>query len=401
MSRNPLPSHHPSAIKTKDATSERHQSGVHVKKAMASARNATRTSGASTPCAAASRNSGASRQGTKSSPATTSSPLRSSLQSSSGYEGMLTLKTIVSLMITATPVLLMTTGCGRSESAESRTAFDRFEAKPFVTSPGFGTRLHVSLDGKSYAISIFPGPAGLVHSRTYNLYAATPGGRYFYTPKTDRFEFKVDYAFMPSSEAFQNWVASLQAGWKTPALAAIALPGTFGSDGPVSLHQDKRAVRLLSSAIDQIRAATGATSFHLSGVSAAGPVIAGLVAERRDVTSAAIASAPFDLQSELRYRGIPRLYSSPANPIDGSQFISEVARSKTKIVLIADRKDKTVPYQQSKNFARAIRKAGGSIDLEAAAGSGPDHRFLTEYAVARMLQMSREQRSSSRRDAVR
>ena len=205
----------------------------------------------------------------------------------------------------------MSTGCSRSETANSRTALDRLDAKPFAVRPGYGTRLHISMDGKSYAILIFPGPGGLVHNRVYDLYVATPGGRYFYTAKTDSFELKLDYAFMPDSEEFQNWVASMQVGWKNPSFAAIALPGTFGSDGPVSLHQDKKAIRLLSVAIDQIRAATGATSFNISGVSAAGPVIAGLVAERRDVTSAVIASAPFDLQSELRYRGIPRPYSSP------------------------------------------------------------------------------------------
>ena len=70
------------------------------------------------------------------------------------------------------------------------------------------------------------------------------------------------------------------------------------------------------------------------------------------------------------------------------------------MLLIADRRDKTVPYEQSEMFARAVRQAGGSVDLEDAEGSGPDHHFLIEYAVARMLQISRGQQPSSGRDAV-
>lgn len=303
--------------------------------------------------------------------------------------------------IGATAIVTTTASCSDETSIleRQRAALAAMDGKPFDLSGAGGLRLPLPIADTTYGLTLFPGRGGLVHSPSYRVYVATPGGRYYYTARTDSFEYKLDYSFMPTAAAFQSWISSIQDGWGDPAVVGMALPGTFGSDGPVSLHQDKAAVRILDEALDRLKSLTGARSFDLSGVSAAGPVIAGLLATRSDVASAVIASAPFDLRRELHDRGIPRPYTSPSDPVDGTDFVEGVARSGAKIVLVGDPDDRTVPWAQSEDFATAVRKAGGSIATETARGAGPDHHFLIEYAVGRMMQLADERRG--RRGGIR
>ena len=165
----------------------------------------------------------------------------------------------------------------------------------------------------------------------------------------------------------------------------IARPGAYGSSGDHSQRRRPREARLVSAALDAIKARYGVGQYFLAGQSGGGTIVAAMLNMRTDVECAVMASGNVAVwkRMQLLYPGVKvetdaTGYSDPYDPVD---HVSQIRRSPPpRIFVLADRQDATVPFESQNYYVRQLVNAGFSPSLVILSAPGPTHHGLGHKA---------------------
>ncbi|MFK3777612.1 alpha/beta hydrolase family protein [Agrobacterium sp. NPDC089420] len=144
----------------------------------------------------------------------------------------------------------------------------------------------------------------------------------------------------------------------------MARPGIYGSSGDHNRRRHPREIALMDRALDLIKQRYDVSSFILTGHSAGGQIVAGLLNRREDVAAAVITSGLVSVKQvsafwERRRRLPGKLLYNAADFYDP---ITEIDRIPTEprpgIYLLSDPEDRVVPFFSQLFYVRRLRAAG-------------------------------------------
>lgn len=144
----------------------------------------------------------------------------------------------------------------------------------------------------------------------------------------------------------------------------MARPGIYGSSGDHNKRRHLREIMLVDRALDLIKKKHKISSFILTGHSAGGQIVAGLLNRRKDVSAVVITSGLVSVKQVSafweRRRRLPGklLYNAAAfyDPIDEIDGIQTDPRP--DIYLLSDPEDRAVPFFSQLFYVRRLRAAG-------------------------------------------
>jgi hypothetical protein len=176
---------------------------------------------------------------------------------------------------------------------------------------------------------------------------------------------------------------SAQAGG-LPALF-IARPGAYGSSGDHSQRRRPREARLMTAALDAIKARYGVGQYFLAGQSGGGTIVAAMLNMRSDVECAVMASGNVAVWKRMQLLTPGAKvdkdatgYSDPYDPVD---HVSQIRRSPPpRIFVLADREDRTVPFESQNHYVQQLVNTGFSPSLVTLNAQGSAHHGLAHKA---------------------
>ena len=140
----------------------------------------------------------------------------------------------------------------------------------------------------------------------------------------------------------------------------LARPGTHGSSGNHGERRRPREVKLMTAALDAIKARHGVQRFHLSGQSGGGHITGAMLNMRQDIECAAISSGAVAV-----WKRVELLRGSRAQDTTGFSDsydpVSEVARIRRapppRIFVLSDPEDRTVPFGSQEFYVAKLVEA--------------------------------------------
>lgn len=144
----------------------------------------------------------------------------------------------------------------------------------------------------------------------------------------------------------------------------LARPGIHGSSGDHNQRRHEREIALMDRTIDMLKKRYKISSLILTGHSAGGQIVGGLLNRRTDIAAAVITSGLVSVKQVSafweRKRKIPgRLLYNAKNFYDP---VSEIGRiptdSRPEIYVISDPEDRVVPFYSQLFYVRKLRAAG-------------------------------------------
>lgn len=161
-------------------------------------------------------------------------------------------------------------------------------------------------------------------------------------------------------------------------------PGTGGSTG--SQWRDGKTVRetaLVGAALDRLARRHGIARWAIAGQSGGASLAANLLAGRRDVACAALASGPLALALQLAAQGAdPALLGELDDPLRRvADLVPDPGR---RVLVLSDAADELVPLPVQAGWVEAARGRGIAVEhlVRGRWAAGPLHHDLTWPAVA-------------------
>lgn len=144
----------------------------------------------------------------------------------------------------------------------------------------------------------------------------------------------------------------------------MARPGIYGSSGDHNKRRHLREIMLMDRALDLIREKHNISSFILTGHSAGGQIVAGLINRRTDISAVVITSGLVSVKQvssfwERRRRISGKLLYNSAKFYDPVDEINRIQTDpRPDIYVLSDPEDRTVPFFSQLFYVRRLRAAG-------------------------------------------
>jgi pimeloyl-ACP methyl ester carboxylesterase len=167
----------------------------------------------------------------------------------------------------------------------------------------------------------------------------------------------------------------------------VARPGAYGSSGDHLLRRRPREIRLINAALDALKAIHAVQAFYIAGQSGGGHSAASLLALRRDIACAVIASAPASTRVYDMERGFtvpPGVFFDPAVHVD-----SIASSSPPRIFILADPRDTKVSFSSQRDYFERLTQVGLPARLLIAKAKPPLHHVLNTEAMLVILECAR------------
>ncbi|NTA39766.1 alpha/beta hydrolase family protein [Agrobacterium salinitolerans] len=219
--------------------------------------------------------------------------------------------------------------------------------------------LWVEIEGKGDCIRYYPQALANGENRTVLVYFG--GDVMLRNSKGVRF---ITDSYIRQSPAT---IASEMADWAQQAghpVIFMARPGIYGSSGDHNQRRHPREIALMDRALDLIKEKHDVSSFILTGHSAGGQIVAGLMNRRRDISAAIITSGLVSVKQvsafwERRRRLPGKLLYNSANFYDPIDEIDRIPTDhRPEIYVLSDPEDRTVPFFSQLFYVRRLRVAG-------------------------------------------
>lgn len=219
--------------------------------------------------------------------------------------------------------------------------------------------LWVQFDGKGDCIRYYP--EGLTNGENRTVLVYFGGDVMLRNSKGVRF---ITESYVRQSPAT---ISSEMAAWAQQAghpAIFMARPGIYGSSGDHNRRRFPREIELMNHALDLIKDKHNVSSFILTGHSAGGQIVAGLMNRRRDISAAVITSGLVSVKQvsafwERRRRLPGKLLYNSAQFYDPIDEIDQIpADQRPEIYVLSDPEDRTVPFFSQLFYVRRLRAAG-------------------------------------------
>lgn len=185
-----------------------------------------------------------------------------------------------------------------------------------------------------------------------------------------------DYA-KRSPTSMQLIAEGIYARVKVPVVL-LSRPGIFGSSGEHKLRREAGESRLMSAALDQIKARHAVANYSLVGLSGGGHIVAALLAWRDDILCAVPTSSVSS--PKLRWRLMGRTTDLTGStksyePVDMLQSSSHF-HPQLRVFVLGDPMDTSVPWSTQTPLANRLKEMGVATTLITGVGSDPQRHML-------------------------
>ena len=168
----------------------------------------------------------------------------------------------------------------------------------------------------------------------------------------------------------------------------VARPGAFGSSGDHLLRRRPREVRLVNAALDALKAVHAVQTFYIAGQSGGGHNAAALLALRRDIACAVIASAPASTRVYDMARGFT---VPPGQFFDPAEHVGNIASSSPpRIFILGDPRDTVVSFSSQRDYFERLTQVGLPTRLLIGKAQPPKHHELGATALLVILECARD-----------
>lgn len=160
-------------------------------------------------------------------------------------------------------------------------------------------------------------------------------------------------------------------------LVLLSRPGIFGSSGEHKQRRREPEARLMSAALDAIKARHGIQELGLVGLSGGGHTVASLLGWRSDIVCAVPASAVSS--PRLRWRGMGRSedltgHADSYEPVE--HLRREVLHPRLRVFVLGDPRDTNVPWATQTPLADRLQALGAAVERVTGEGSDPSRHVL-------------------------
>ena len=157
----------------------------------------------------------------------------------------------------------------------------------------------------------------------------------------------------------------------------LSRPGTFGSSGEHKQRRRELEPRLMSAALDAIKARHGITELVLVGLSGGGHIVASLLGWRSDIVCAVPTSSVSS--PRLRWQGMGRTadltgHADSYEPVD--HLRREVFHPQLRVFVLGDLKDSNVVWATQTPLAERLKALGADVTLLNGEGSDAQRHAL-------------------------
>lgn len=289
---------------------------------------------------------------------------------------------------------------------QNETAFDAREALngSFSSSQACADipyGLWIEVEGKGDCIRYYP--HGLADGENRKVLVYFGGDVMLRNSKGVRF---ITGSYIRQSPAT---IAAEMAEWSKKAghpVIFLARPGIYGSSGDHNNRRHRRELSLMSQALDRIKQKHNVSSFILTGHSAGGQIVAGLLNQRTDVSAAVITSGLVSVKQVSKFwerrRRLPGklLYNAAAfyDPVDEISNVSTADRP--DIYVLSDPEDRVVPFFSQLFYVRRLRTAGFEPHHLYAHATDPQRHILAYHGRLAAALISKGQSTAEIRRAV-
>jgi len=157
----------------------------------------------------------------------------------------------------------------------------------------------------------------------------------------------------------------------------LARPGIYGSSGNHMQRRRAREVDVVNQAITRLTHAFSWHKIDLVGLSGGGHLVACLMAYRRDIRRAVIASGNLAVRQRLMARGLVADVTGYDDFVDPIEMVDRVAASPPKrVLLLTDRADSIVPARFQNAYAEKLRIAGCPVKQRYVVSKEQTHHIL-------------------------
>lgn len=163
----------------------------------------------------------------------------------------------------------------------------------------------------------------------------------------------------------------------------LARPGMLGSSGDHQLRRRAGEARLVSSALDAIKARHGIRDFGLVGLSGGGHTVAALLGWRQDIACAVPASSVSS--PKLRWQALG-LTSDVTGTTDSYEPVEQLRAGhfhpELRVFVLGDPKDSEVPWTSQTPLAQRLRELGVAAEILTGEGTGVKRHVLGSSGLA-------------------
>ena len=157
----------------------------------------------------------------------------------------------------------------------------------------------------------------------------------------------------------------------------LSRPGTFGSSGEHRQRRRELEPRLMSAALDAIKARHGISELVLVGLSGGGHIVASLLGWRSDIVCAVPTSSVSS--PRLRWQGMGRTsdltgHADSHEPVD--HLRREVLHPQLRVFVLGDPKDSNVVWATQTPLADRLKALGADVTLLNGEGSDAQRHAL-------------------------
>ncbi len=194
---------------------------------------------------------------------------------------------------------------------------------------------------------------------------------------------RFDYSGLSKASELNNYYAE---GFRTEAdqieIVGIALPGVYGGKGDFSLSDDILTIQYLNNAIDALIKELNPEHLVVSGHSATGKLVSGLLTKRDDMNCTVISHAYFDNDNLMSKYGWTHHYTGNKNPYNFADHVNQIIKDPNREVhILSSEKDMNVPHEEAMKLNEVLRERGEIVYLWNITYEGlPDHGS-TSYAL--------------------
>lgn len=229
----------------------------------------------------------------------------------------------------------------------------------------------VTVSGRGYCIRYYVSTAGGEGRMPIVWLSGDKIGRI--DLKTRRFTIKPE-AEDVKTENLQQQADNLSRQAKTTAIY-LARPGLDGSSGHHGYRRSWLELYVLQAAMEAIKQRHGFSGFHLAGQSGGGGLVVGLLSLRQDIGCAVPGAGSLSIRRRPRQEQDPLLEFF--DPLLGVQKIARLLS--TRIIVVTDPNDQTVPMRMQAAFVQAVRQAGGRVEQFMVEATDEHHHAVAVY----------------------
>ena len=214
-----------------------------------------------------------------------------------------------------------------------------------------------------------------------NLQNVNPSVLMFFSGDWLTNQLEVTGSYDRSPNSLQQEVNQWSAAAGNRPYIFLARPGTFGSSGSHGDRRRPREGKLVTAALDALKAKHNIGTFHMAGQSGGGGLVATMVNMRTDVGCAVIASGNVSVWMLTNLRNKTVDANNATDSYDPVAHVSEIRPGKDlRIIVLSSPRDMNVYYSTQLNYVEKLRLIGIQSTHVQIEGSGRQFHGLTPQA---------------------